>query len=311
VPQLSRQNGLGASLRRARKDLGYTQADLAKACGLTRSTVQQLERGHGRLASYHRALAALGLEIAGRNLPKGEELGSQLAQLRKRRRLSQRELAELLEIAPNTVLSLETMGKGRLETFEKVQIFLGAGLYLAPAGRRRAFYSHAGNSSVHQGWATPPALLERLYAVFGRFDLDPCSPTDDPRRAPVRARMYFTPADDGLALAWHGRVFVNPPYGRELKAWVRKAHGEAKERRASVVAVLLPARTDTAWWHEHVAGHADVFLLRGRLAFGDGEQSAPFPSALAVWGAEAETVTALRQALNSAWHIPAGRANEQ
>ena len=228
--------------------------------------------------------------------------------MRKRRRLSQRELAELLSVAPNTVLALETTGRGRLETLEKVQMFLGAGLYLAPAGRRRAFYSHAGNSSTFHGWATPPALLERLYAVFGRFDLDPCSPTDDPRRASVHAWMYFTPEDDGLALSWHGRVFVNPPYGRELKAWVRKALGEIEERRASVVAVLLPARTDTAWWHEHVAGRADVFLLRGRLAFGDGEQSAPFPSALAVWGAGAPTVAALRAALSTAWHIPADGA---
>jgi phage N-6-adenine-methyltransferase len=190
-------------------------------------------------------------------------------------------------------------------------LFLGAGLYLAPAGRRRAFYSHAGNSSVHHGWATPPALFERLYAVFGRFDLDPCSPTDDPRRAPVRALMHFTADDDGLSLSWHGRGFVNPPYGRELKAWVHKGFCEVRERRAIVVAMLLPARTDTTWWHEHVAGRADVFLLRGRLAFGDGEQSAPFPSALAVWGAEAETVTALREALNSAWHIPAGSATDR
>ncbi len=78
-----------------------------------------------------------------------------------------------------------------------------------------------------------------------------------------------------------------------------------EERRAAVVTALVPARTDTRWWHEHVAGRADVFLLRGRLAFGDGEQAAPFPSALAVWGACAETTRVLRGALESAWHIPA------
>ena len=181
-------------------------------------------------------------------------------------------------------------------------MFFGAGLYLAPAGRRRAFYSHAGNSSTFpHGWATPPALLERLYAMFGRFDLDPCSPTDDPRRAPVRARMYFTPEDDGLALAWHGRVFVNPPYGRGLAAWVAKARREFEEGRAGPVVLLIPSRTETSYWHEHVAGKAAVYFLRGRLRFGAGEQSAPFPSALAVWGAGPETLAALAAALPGAW----------
>ena len=64
---------------------------------------------------------------------------------------------------------------------------------------------------------------------------------------------------------------------------------------------LLPARPDTAYWHEHVAGHAVVYFLRGRLRFGDGDQGAPFPSALAVWGAGAETLAALQAALPSAW----------
>mgnify|MGYP007039145828 CR=1 FL=1 len=68
---------------------------------------------------------------------------------------------------------------------------------------------------------------------------------------------------------------------------------------------LLPARTDTGWWHEHVAERADVFLLRGCLAFGDGEQSAPFPSALAVWGAIAEIIKAPLGVLESARHITA------
>jgi hypothetical protein len=138
--------------------------------------------------------------------------------------------------------------------------------------------------------------------------LGPTTPKPDkshPRNAQVRARVHFTAEDDGLALPWHGRVFVNPPYGWQLRNWVLKARREVEERRATVVVALLPARTDTGWWHEHIASRADVFLLRGRLAFGDGEQSAPFPSALAVWGAEASMVVALRAALVTAWHVPA------
>ena len=101
----------------------------------------------------------------------------------------------------------------------------------------------------------------------------------------MRARVHLTAEDDGLSVAWHGTVFVNPPYGRGLAAWVAKARREVEEGRARTVVALLPARPDTAYWHEHVAGRAVVYFLRGRLRFGDGGQSAPFPSALAVWGA--------------------------
>ena len=102
-------------------------------------------------------------------------------------------------------------------------------------------------------------------------------------------------------MAWHGTVFVNPPYGRGLAAWVAKARREVEEGRAKTVVALLPARPDTAYWHDHVAGRAAVYFLRGRLRFGDGEQGAPFPSALAVWGAGPETLSALDAALLGAW----------
>jgi phage N-6-adenine-methyltransferase len=148
-------------------------------------------------------------------------------------------------------------------------------------------------------WETPRELLETLASVFGRFDLDPCAPKKT--RARVRARVHLTQEDDGLSLPWHGTVFVNPPYGRTLSAWVAKAHREVRERRARTVVALLLARLDTSYWHAHVAGHAAVYFLRGRLRFGDGDQSAPFPSVLAVWGANGETLAALQAALPSAW----------
>src|SRR3954466_16374207 len=148
-------------------------------------------------------------------------------------------------------------------------------------------------------WETPPELLESLHGVFGRFDLDPCAARRS--RGRVRARVHLTPEDDGLSVAWHGIVFINPPYGRGLAAWVAKAHREVEEGRARTVVALLPARPDTAYWHNHVAGHAAVYFLRGRLRFGAGEQGAPFPSALAVWGAGTETLTALDVVLIGAW----------
>jgi DNA-binding XRE family transcriptional regulator len=98
---------------------------------LARSTVQLLERGQGRLSSFAQALSALRLELTGRNLPAGAHLGSQLAALRKRRGLSQRELAAELSVATNTVNALERRVRGRVETLDLVLAYLGAGAYLA------------------------------------------------------------------------------------------------------------------------------------------------------------------------------------
>ena len=306
MAQERQQNGLAAALRAARRERGLLQADVAERAGLTRFTIVDLEAGKGSLRSLFRALAALELEVVGRNLPAGERLGARLRALRRRRGMSGRDLAELVGMAPNTVVSLERHERGRVETLDRVFRALGAGVYLAKAGSRRAFFNHVGQSSVHHGWATPSELLNRLYAVFGRFDLDPCSPSKRERDAPVRARVHFTMADDGLNLPWHGRVFVNPPYGRELERWIAKAKAEVEQGRARCVVALVPSRTDTRWWHEHIAGVADVYLLRGRLAFGDGEVPAPFPSAVVVWGADSAAVQAMREQLDGAWHVPRG-----
>ena len=148
-------------------------------------------------------------------------------------------------------------------------------------------------------------MLDRLYAALGTFDLDPCSPTADRRTAPVRARMYLTKDDDGLALPWRGKVFVNPPYGRTLRQWVSKAQAEVTAHRAALVVALVPARTETLWWHSHIAGAADAFMLRGRLSFGNGTP-APFPSALILWGAAPAQIDAMRREFPTAWHVGAG-----
>jgi site-specific DNA-methyltransferase (adenine-specific) len=93
-------------------------------------------------------------------------------------------------------------------------------------------------------------------------------------------KRFFTPDDDGLAQCWDGeRVFMNPPYGRHIGKWVQKA-----ATAEALVVCLLPARTDTRWWHDFVA-RPGVFVvfLKGRLRFGDGPNSAPFPSALVIF----------------------------
>jgi phage N-6-adenine-methyltransferase len=282
-----------------------TQAEIATLAGLSIPTVRNLERGRGSQASLLKMLTVLSLRIEGRNLPPGKTLGKRLALLRKRRGFTQAELADEVNVAQETVNRLEGADLSSLATLDRVFSFLGAGPYLAPEKAVAAFYTHAGNSSVNQAWATPAALLASLYAALGTFDLDPCSPTADRRKAPVRARMYLTAMDDGLTLPWRGKVFMNPPYGRALKQWVSKAHSEVQAGRARLVAALVPARTETLWWHTHIAGVADAFMLRGRLSFGNATP-APFPSALILWGASAEQVAAVRQQFPTAWHVPKG-----
>ena len=293
--------GLGSALRKHRKEKGVTQEALATKAGLSIPTVRLLERTHGNLTSLFDVLRVLDLEITGRNLPAGETLGKSIAALRKSRGFTQRSLAGLVGVTQPTILALEKYVRGRVEMLDRVFCRLGAGAYLIGSGEKKSFFTHAGNSSTHHGWETPSELLETLYAVFGKFDLDPCSPRRT--RPPVRARMHYTAEDDGLSLPWHGVVFVNPPYGRELSRWVAKARSEVEQRIAKVVVALIPARTDTHYWHDHVAGKADVYFLRGRLRFGaNGQsQSAPFPSALAIWGADAVMVEKLDAAFPDAW----------
>lgn len=129
-------------------------------------------------------------------------------------------------------------------------------------------------------WATPPEVFEPLDQEFG-FTLDPCATA-----ANAKCARYFTEAEDGRVQDW-GRevVFLNPPYGREIYAWTRKAR-EAAATGATVVA-LLPASTDLAWWHDDVLGHAtEVRYIRGRVRFltdGPYRASGFFASVVVIW----------------------------
>lgn len=131
-------------------------------------------------------------------------------------------------------------------------------------------------SSKDMAWTTPRELFDWLNIRFD-FTLDPCCVPET-----ALCAKFYTPEDDGLSQSWRGeRVFMNPPYGREVGQWVAKAYNEA--RKGALVVGLVPARTDTAWWHNYVIGKASILYLSGHLKFGDAKQSAPFPSAILVW----------------------------
>lgn len=131
-------------------------------------------------------------------------------------------------------------------------------------------------SSASEEWPTPQAFFDELNQEFG-FTLDPCATAQN-----HKCLTYFTKSDDGLSKDWGGhRVFANPPYGRGIIEWARKCH-EASQDGALVV-LLVHARTDTRWFHEWVYGKAELRFVKGRLKFGDGKQSAPFPSLVAIY----------------------------
>jgi site-specific DNA-methyltransferase (adenine-specific) len=131
-------------------------------------------------------------------------------------------------------------------------------------------------SSATDEWETPQELFDNVSWIFGGLDLDVCA-----TRANAKCARFFTKADDGLAQRWEGKVFMNPPYGRSIPLWVRKAYEESL--KGALVVCLLPARTDTRWWQDY-ARRGQVWFLRGRLKFGKAKNSAPFPSAIVIFG---------------------------
>ena len=135
-------------------------------------------------------------------------------------------------------------------------------------------------SSKTNEWSTPQDFFDELDKEFN-FTLDPCATSEN-----AKCTKYFTVEDDGLKQDWSkDTVFMNPPYGREIKYLVQKAYEESL--KGATVVCLIPARTDTAYWHDYIFGKADdIRFLRGRLKFGDSKNSAPFPSAIIIYKGE-------------------------
>lgn len=167
-----------------------------------------------------------------------------------------------------------------------------------------------------QEWETPRDLFDALWERAGGYDCDPCCTPEQytarrvldnggticvpPTFSTLGGRVFI----DGLTQPWHGRVFMNPPYGLALRKWVPKAVEEVRSGRVRSVDALLPAKTDTVWWQGYVArtirdgqitgmareakgkygGTAtEIHFIKGRLRFGGAEQGATFPSAIVVW----------------------------
>jgi len=130
-------------------------------------------------------------------------------------------------------------------------------------------------SSRSNEWETPQDFFDSLNAEFG-FTLDVCASEEN-----HKCQFYYTKDDDGLRQPWSGTVWCNPPYGRGIGKWVEKA-----AKADCTVVMLIPARTDTKWFHEFIYGKAEVRFVKGRLRFGGSKTDAPFPNMVVIFRKE-------------------------
>lgn len=142
-------------------------------------------------------------------------------------------------------------------------------------------------SSRSDDWSTPQDFFVELNKEFD-FTLDPCA--DDKNH---KCEKYFTKEQDGLSKNWgsNERIFCNPPYGREIGSWVRRCY-LVNRLQGNLIVMLLPARTDTKWFHDYIYGkeNVEIRFVKGRLKFGNSKNSAPFPSMVVIYR-EKETRT--------------------
>ncbi len=138
-------------------------------------------------------------------------------------------------------------------------------------------------SSTTDMWATPQAFLDKLNDEF-QFDTDVCAVPEN-----AKCAKFYTKQDDGLSKDWTGTCWMNPPYGREICKWVKKAHDSAKN--GAIIVCLLPARTDTRWFHDYIYGVAEIRFVKGRLRFNE-QGAAPFPSMVVVFNFQQGTIAA-------------------
>lgn len=125
-------------------------------------------------------------------------------------------------------------------------------------------------------WSTPQNFFDR-YNLVHSFDLDVCATAEN-----AKCASYFSIETDGLSKKWYGSVWMNPPYGREISKWIEKAYLSVINGDCEKVVCLLPARTDTKWFHDYcLAGKME--FIKGRLKFGNATNSAPFPSVVVIF----------------------------
>lgn len=241
-------------------------------------------------------MAALELHLTG--IGPGTTIVDQLRAKRQKLRWSNAETARRAGLNRATVAGLER-GEGSVAS---LQCLLTA---LAPKARRRAperSYWGQGDKEDRDSRFTPPDFMEIIYEAFGPVDLDPCAH----RMSPVVAarRIILEEGGDGLVDEWSGKLaFVNPPFSAQL-LWLRRAYSQWLTGNVETIVCLVPARTDSAWFHETLAVDADIYLLQGRLKFlstAGKAQPTPFSLMLVTLGASDEQKARLAELTPGGW----------
>ena len=285
---------IAVQIRNARKAFGLTQADVAARSKVSRSAVADLEGGGGSMQTLEAIAAVVDFRITG--LASGHTFGEQVFKRRLKLGLTQDAVARKTGLSIPTVRNVEN-GKGSVSSFEKVVKSIGK----APKARKaEASYWRSGQRDVRH---TPPQMLEAITSVFGEIDCDPCH---DPRSY-VRATVQnITKEQDGLATQWQGRLaFMNPPYS-DLPVWLKRAKEAWQNGEVEIVIGLVPLRSETIAFQDHVFGNASILFPRGRVRFhSNGKQlgNSPFPVVLPIWGADDSQIAALAKALNAVWMV--------
>ena len=130
-------------------------------------------------------------------------------------------------------------------------------------------------SSKTEEWSTPQDFFNLIDKEF-KFTLDAAATVEN-----AKCKNFYTIEDNGLEQKWTGVVWCNPPYGRKIYKWIEKAKDSSND--GATVVMLLPARTDTQWFHNLIYKKEEIRFIKGRLKFGDGKGSAPFPSMLVIF----------------------------
>jgi len=132
-------------------------------------------------------------------------------------------------------------------------------------------------SSKSNEWETPQALFDELNREF-HFTLDPCATKDN-----AKCLRYFTIEDNGLKQTWANEVvFMNPPYGGNTGRWIEKAWYESQN--GAIIVCLIVSSTDRSYWHDYIFPYAsEIRWLRGRIAFGQADSTAPFANAIVIF----------------------------
>jgi phage N-6-adenine-methyltransferase len=137
-------------------------------------------------------------------------------------------------------------------------------------------------SSDKEDWETPHELFNLFNSEYN-FTLDVCASNEN-----TKCNNYYTKEIDGLKQQWNGTCWMNPPYGRNIGLWIEKAYSETQKNPEITVVCLLPARTDTIVWHQYIFPFAEVRFIKGRINFVGGKHTAPFPSAIVIFGKKAK-----------------------